>query len=91
MTVTLYDFVLLWIFHEGVKCLDNKVLGCNLLIRPRVQLYLYSGINGNFGLVKSWQINPKSIGTWALFVPLVPLQATHLSPIGLAQKANPIR
>ena len=34
----------------------NKVLGYNLLIRPRVQLYLYSGIsiiNGNFGLIKS--------------------------------------
>ena len=34
----------------------NKVLGYNLLIRPRVQLYLYSGINiinGNFELVKS--------------------------------------
>ena len=47
MTVTLYDFVLLWIFHEGVKCLDNKVLGCNLLIRPRVQLYLYNSIKYN--------------------------------------------
>ena len=34
----------------------NKVLGYNLLIRPRVQLYLYSSIkiiNGNFRLVKS--------------------------------------
>ena len=34
----------------------NKVLGYNLLIRPRVQLYLYSGINiinDNFGLIKS--------------------------------------
>ena len=34
-----------------------RVLGYNLLIRPRVQLYFYSGtfyiINGNFGLVKS--------------------------------------
>ena len=31
----------------------NKVLGYNLLIRPSVQLYSYSTINGNFGLVKS--------------------------------------
>ena len=34
----------------------NKVLGYNLLIRPRVQLYLYNGIkynNGNFELIKS--------------------------------------
>ena len=32
-----------------------KVLRYNLLIRPKMQLYLYSGINiinGNFGLVK---------------------------------------
>ena len=58
----------------------NKVLGYNLLIRPRVQLYLYSGINGNFGLVKSWQINPKSIGTWALFVPFSPTPSHTLKP-----------
>ena len=34
----------------------NKVLGYNLLIRPKVQLYLYSDIkyiNANFELVKS--------------------------------------
>ena len=28
-------------------CMDNKVLGYNLLIRLRVQLYLYSGIKYN--------------------------------------------
>ena len=69
----------------------NKVLGYNLLIRPRVQLYLYSGINGNFGFIKNWQISSKSIGTRALFVPFNPTPITHLSPIRLAQKANPIR
>ena len=35
----------------------NKVLGYNLLIRLKMQLYLYivvlNIINGNFGLVKS--------------------------------------
>ena len=35
----------------------NKVLGYNLLIRPKVQLYIYivvlNIINGNFGFVKS--------------------------------------
>ena len=60
-----------------------------------MQLYFHSGtsyiINGNFGLVKSWQISLKPIGTRALLVPLVSSQATHLSPIELAQKANPIR
>ena len=29
------------------SCMHNKVLGYNLLIRPRVQLYLYSGIKYN--------------------------------------------
>ena len=28
-------------------CMYNKVLGYNLLIMPRVQLYLYSGIKYN--------------------------------------------
>ena len=28
-------------------CMYNKVLGYNLLIRPRVQLYLYGGIKYN--------------------------------------------
>ena len=49
----------------------NKVLGYNLLIRSKMKLYLYSGIkynNGNFGLVKSWQKGPKSIGASVLFV-----------------------
>ena len=71
------------------------LLGNNLLIRPRVQLYFHSGtcyiINGNFGLVKSWQISLRRIGARALLVPLVPSQITHLSPIGLAQKSNSIR
>ena len=70
-------------------------LGNDLLIRPRVQLYFHSDIcyiiNGNFGLVKSWQISLRPIRTRVLLVPLVPSQATHLSPIRLAQKANPIR
>jgi len=42
-------------FHEGVNCLDNKVLGYNF-IKSRVKLYFYSGtkkINGNFEFVKS--------------------------------------
>ena len=60
-----------------------------------MQLYFHSDIcyiiNGNFEFVKSWQISLKPIGTRALLVPLVPSQATHLSPIGLAQKSNPIR
>ena len=72
-----------------------SVLGNNLLIRPRVQLYFHSGtcyrINGNFGLVKSGQISLKPIGARALLVPLVLSQATHLNPIWLAQMANPIR
>ena len=28
-------------------CMYNKVLGYNLLIKPKVQLYLYSGIKYN--------------------------------------------
>ena len=42
MTLYYYKY-----FHERVKCLDNKVLGYNLLIKPRVQLYLYSSIKYN--------------------------------------------
>ena len=53
----------------------NKVLGYNLLIRHRVQLYLYSGINGDFGLV-----NSKSIGTRALFVPFSPTPSHTFKP-----------
>ena len=47
------DNYILWlciitnIFHEWVKCLDNKVLGYNLLIRSGVQLYLYNDIKYN--------------------------------------------
>ena len=50
-----YDFVHYWYFMEGSNDII-RVLGYNLLTRPRVQLYLYSGINiinGNFGLIKS--------------------------------------
>ena len=42
MTLYYYEY-----FHERVKCLDNKVLGYNLLIKPRVQFYLYSSIKYN--------------------------------------------
>ena len=52
MTLYYYGY-----FREWVKYLDNKVLGYNLLIRLRVQLYFYSGTcysqDGNFRLVKS--------------------------------------
>ena len=51
-----YDFVHYRYFLEGSRY-HIKVLGYNLLIRLRVQLYFHSGtcyiINGNFGLVKS--------------------------------------
>ena len=60
-----------------------------------MQLYFHSDtyyiINYNLGFVKSWQISLNPIGAKALLVPLVPSQATHLSPIGLVQKANLIR
>ena len=80
----------LWIFHGGVKWYHIRALGYNLLIRPRVQVYFHSDtcyiINGNLGLVKSWQICLRPIGARTLFIPLVPSQATYKSPIGLAQK-----
>ena len=41
MTLYYYEY-----FNEGVK-MYNKVLGYNLLIRPKVQLYLYSDIKYN--------------------------------------------
>ena len=41
-----YDFVHYWYFMEGSNDIV-RVLGYNLLIRPRVQLYLYSGIKYN--------------------------------------------
>ena len=50
-----YDFVYYRYFMEGSNDII-RVLRYNLLIRPKMQLYLYSGINiinGNFGLVKS--------------------------------------
>ena len=50
-----YDFVYYRYFMEGSNDII-RVLKYNLLIRPKMQLYLYSGINiinGNFGLVKS--------------------------------------
>ena len=42
----LYDFVHYGYFMEVSNDII-KVLGYNLLIRPRVQLYLYSGIKYN--------------------------------------------
>ena len=90
-----YDFVHYGYFHGGVEWYYIRVLGYNLLIRPKVQLYFHSGtcyiINSNFRLVKSWQISLRPIGARALLIPLVPFQATHINPIGLVQKANPIR
>ena len=54
--IVLYDFVHYRYFMEGSYDII-RVLGNNLLKRPRVQLYWYSGtcyiINDNFGLVKS--------------------------------------
>ena len=41
-----YDFVNYGYFMEGSNDII-RVLGYNLLIRPRVQLYLYSGIKYN--------------------------------------------
>ena len=41
-----YDFVHYGYFTEGLYDII-RVLGYNLLIRPRVQLYLYSGIKYN--------------------------------------------
>ena len=57
-----------------------KVLGYNLLIRLRLQLYSYSGmniINDNFGLVKSWQKSLMSIGAIVLFVPFWSYSKPH--------------
>ena len=41
-----YDFVHYGYFMEGSNDII-RVLGYNLLIRPKVQLYLYSGIKYN--------------------------------------------
>ena len=41
-----YDFIHYRYFMEGLNDLI-RVFGYNLLIRPRVQLYLYSGIKYN--------------------------------------------
>ena len=41
-----YEFVYYGYFMEGSNDII-RVLGYNLLIRPRVQLYLYSGIKYN--------------------------------------------
>ena len=61
----------------------NKVLGYDLLIKPRVY-YIYivvlNIINGNFGLVKSWQIILKPIGVRVLFVPFIPIPSQKLKP-----------
>ena len=50
-------------------------------------------INGNFELVKSWQISLRPIGTRVLFVPFGPiyLKPQTKAQLGQAQKANPIR
>ena len=37
-------------------------------------------INGNFGLVKSWQKGPKPIGASVLFVPFSPTPSHTLKP-----------
>ena len=42
----LYDFVYYEYFMKGSNDII-RVLGYNLLIRPKVQLYLYSGIKYN--------------------------------------------
>ena len=42
----LYDFVQYGYFMEGSYDII-RVLGYNILIRPRMQLYLYSGIKYN--------------------------------------------
>ena len=44
--IVYYDFVHYRYFMEGSNNII-RVLGYNLLIRPRVQLYLYSGIKYN--------------------------------------------
>ena len=41
-----YDFVHYGYFMEGSNNII-RVLGCNLFIRPRVQLYLYNSIRYN--------------------------------------------
>ena len=41
-----YDFVHYGYFMKGSNDII-RVLGCNLLIRPKVQLYLYSDIKYN--------------------------------------------
>ena len=56
----------------------NKVLGYNLLIRPRVQLYLYSGIKYNkmvtLGLSR---VDRKSQGSLELVSYLFPFGPTQ--------------
>ena len=44
--IVYYDFVHYRYFMEGSNNII-RVLGYNLLIKPRVQLYLYSGIKYN--------------------------------------------
>ena len=50
----LYDFVHYGYFMEGLNDII-RVLGYNLLIRPIVQLYLYSGIKYNQWLLWTCQ------------------------------------
>ena len=58
----------------------NKVFGYNILIRPRVQLYLYSGINKLMVTLNLSRVDRKAQGPlelvsyWSF---LVSLQATH--------------
>ena len=84
-----YGFVHYGYFMEGSKDII-RVLGYNLLIRPRVQLYLYSGlniINGNSRLVKSWQKSPRPIGARVLLVPLGPISSHKLKPNWVGPKS----
>ena len=59
----------------------NKVLGYNLLIRPKMQLYLYSGIKYNLIVILGLSIVDKkalnSLELVSYLFLLVPLQATY--------------
>ena len=80
--IVYYDFVHYRYFMDGLNDII-RVLGYNLLIRPRVQLYLYSDIkiiNVNFGFVKSWQISSRLIGVRVLFVLFGLISSHKLKP-----------
>ena len=77
-----YNFVHYGYFMEGSNDI-NRVWGYNLLIRPRMQLIyivVLNIINGNFGLVKSWQKSPRPIGARVLFVPFGLISSHKLKP-----------